>query len=93
MDKWPESEKQGCPHRKEFRFMDREIKPNPWMLESTSEYVYSQELLNNPTCLGAYLKDMSSYKFPYRIIIFDEKQGVELFRIQKTQYSMTSTKR
>lgn len=93
MDKWPESKRLGCPHGKEYMLLERVNRPNPWMLESTDEYVFSQELLNNPTCLGAYLKDMSTYKFPYRVIIYDEKQGVELFRIQKTQYSIISTRR
>lgn len=85
MDKWPESKRQGCPHRKEYRLMERERKPNPWMLESTEEYVFSQEVLNNPPCLGAYLKDISTYKFPYNIIIFDKNQDVVLFHIQKSR--------
>lgn len=84
MDKSPESERQGCPHIKEYRLMERERKPNPWMLGSTEEIVLSQRMLNNPMCLGAYLKDLSIYKsYSFNVIIYDEKQNVVLFRIQK----------
>lgn len=88
MDKWPESKRLGCPHGKEYMLMERVKKPNPWMLESTKGIVFSQEVLNNPTCLGAYLKDISTYMFPYNVIIYNEKLDVVLFRIQKprTQY-------
>jgi len=84
MSKSPESEKQGCPHINEYRLMEREKKPNPWLLESTEEVVLSQRILNNPTCLGAYLKDLSIYKYySVVVIIYDESQGVSIFRIKK----------
>lgn len=89
MDKSPESERLGCPHIKEYRLMEQERKPNPWVLESTEEIVLSQRMLNNPTCLGAYLKDLSIYKYySFNLIVYDEKQDVVIFRIQKprTQY-------
>lgn len=87
MDKWPTSQEMGCPHRKEYSIPERVKKPNPWFLESTNEYVFNQELLNNPSCFGAYLKDIATYRFPYEIIIYDENQGFELFRIQKSSHS------
>lgn len=52
--------------------MERERKPNPWMLESTEEIVPSQRILNSPTCFGAYLKDLSIYKYyAFNVIIYD----------------------
>lgn len=85
MDKWPVSEKQGCPHGKEYRLMNRERKPNPWILESTKEIIFNSTVLDNPICLGAYLKDISTYKFPYNIAIYDEKKDVVLFYIHKSR--------
>ncbi len=86
MDKNPEAERQKCPHPSEFRLLQKEKKPNPWLLESTKELKFSSRVLNNPTCFGAYLKDISEYKYyPYEIEIYDEDHGVAIFHIHKNE--------
>lgn len=86
MDKNSEAERQKCPHPSNFRLLQREKKPNPWLLESTKEMKFSARVLNNPTCFGAYLKDISEYKYyAYEIEIYDEDRNVTIFRIHKNE--------
>ncbi|MDD5366145.1 MAG: hypothetical protein PHR30_12460 [Gallionellaceae bacterium] len=83
MGEWKISKNMGCPHGKEFRIFELEKKPNPWIFESTNEIVFSYDVLNNPTCFVAYLKDISSYKYPCNITILDKDRNNITFSVVK----------
>ncbi|MBZ0255238.1 hypothetical protein K8I31_04205 [bacterium] len=86
---WPETKKLGCVDISKYAIKDRKKKPNPWLLKTVTDSYFSKTILDNAPCLGAYLKDISIYKYySANLIIYDEEQDVVLFRIQKprTQY-------
>ena len=84
MDKNVEADLQNCPHPSKFRISNKEHKPNPWLLQSVHEVVFSSRLLDHPVCLGSYLKNFSEYKYyDYRIRIYDEIKDLTIFEINK----------
>lgn len=81
---WTEAMKLGCEDISKYAIKDRKKRPNPWLLETVTDSYFRKTILDNAPCLGAYLKDISAYKYySADLIIYDEEQDVVLFHIQK----------
>ena len=81
-----EADRLGCPRPYVYRVLDRERKPNPWLWQSKDEIVFRASVLQPPACFGAYLMDISKYKYGCHVIVFDVEKDAVIFVIEKPSY-------
>ena len=83
-DRWPNTVAMSCPQLYTYTVRDKHRPPNPWLLETRTPTYLDKSVLDNPTCLGAYLADIAAYKYyASDLLIYDSHTGTVLFHISK----------